>query len=184
MFWIEAQSATAIAVFVFGLTYVLAATVFCLARILSRRSVAQDLKAVVPVTLMTPLGVILGLLIAFLAARVWTNLEHANQYVGQEAGALRETVLLADALPPDVRTKVRQAVQRHLRLIESEEWPAMARGQATLQSIAVGLAEAMTELLSFAPTHERGRWRQQPNILGGLFDPNWRPTLSISVRRS
>jgi hypothetical protein len=161
MFWIEAQSTAVIALFVFGLTYVLAATVFCLATILSRRSVAQDLKAVVAVTLTTPLGVILGLLIVFLAARVWANLERANQYVGQEAGALRETVLLADALPPDVRTRVREAVQRHLRLIESEEWPAMASGQATLQSIAVGLAEAMTEVLSFAPTQANQRLAQE-----------------------
>jgi uncharacterized protein YacL len=115
MFWIEAQSAAVIALFVFSLIYVLAATVFCLAATLSRRSVARDLKAVVPTTL-TPLGVILGLLIAFLAARVWTNLDQAGHYVGQEAGALRETVLLADALPPEVRTRVRQAVRRHIHL--------------------------------------------------------------------
>jgi hypothetical protein len=160
MFWIEAQSAAVIALFVFSLIYVLAATVFCLAATLSRRSVARDLKAVVPTTL-TPLGVILGLLIAFLAARVWTNLDQAGHYVGQEAGALRETVLLADALPPEVRTRVRQAVRRHIHLIEAEEWPAMASGQATLQSIAVGLAEAMTEILSIVPAQANQRLAQE-----------------------
>ena len=59
MFWIEAQSAAVIALFVFSFISVLAATVFCLAATLSRRSVARDLKAVVPTTL-TPLGVILA----------------------------------------------------------------------------------------------------------------------------
>ena len=161
MFWIEAQSTAVIALFVFSLTYVLAATAFCLAAALSRRSVAQDLKVIVPATLATPLGVVLGLLIAFLASRVWTNLDRANEYVGREAGALRETVLLADALPPEVRTRVRQAIQRHLRFIESEEWPAMAKGQASLESIAVGLAEAMTEVLSFAPTQTNQRLAQE-----------------------
>ena len=99
MLWIEAQSALVIAVLVFGVCYLLTAAIFCLAAIFSRRAVAQDLKAVVPVTL-TPLGVILGLLIVFLASRVWMNFDRAGEYVGQEAGALRETILLAEFLPP------------------------------------------------------------------------------------
>jgi hypothetical protein len=164
MSWIEAQSTPLIVVLVFSLTYVLAGIVFCLAATLSRHSIAEDLKALVPATL-TPLAVILGLLIAFLASRVWTNVDRANEYVGREAGALRETVLLADALPPEVRTRVRQAVQRHLRLIETEEWPAMAGGHATLQSIAVGLAEAMTEVLSFAPTQANQRLAQERTLM-------------------
>ena len=57
--------------------------------------------------MLTPLAVILGLLIAFLASRVWSNLDRANAYVGQKASAIRESVLLADALQPDVRTAMR-----------------------------------------------------------------------------
>jgi hypothetical protein len=159
MLWIEAKSTVEIALFVFSIAYLVAAIVFCLAATLSRHSVAKDLKAIVPVSLTTPLGVILGLLIAFHASRVWTNLDHAIEYVGQEASALREAVLLAAALPPEVRTGVREAVQRHLRLIE-EEWPAMASEQATLQR-AVGLGEAMIEILSFAPTQTNQRLAQE-----------------------
>src|SRR5262245_56284015 len=55
MSWIEAQSTAVIALFMFSLVYVLAATVFGLAVTVSRRSVAQDLKAVAPVTLQ-PVG--------------------------------------------------------------------------------------------------------------------------------
>ena len=160
MVWIEAQSTFVIGVLVFGFCYLLATVILCVALMLSRRAVAQSLKAIAPTTL-TPLGVILGLLIGFLAARVWTNLDRANQYVGQEAGALRETILLTESLPADVRTGVRQAVQRHLDFIESEEWPAMASGRATLQSIAVELAEAMTALLSFAPVQSNQRLAQE-----------------------
>ena len=114
MFWIEAKSTVEIALFVFSIAYLAAAIIFCLVASLSRRSVAKDLKTIVPVSLTTPLGVILGLLIAFHASRVWTNLDHAIEYVGQEASALRETVLLAAALPPEVGTRVREAVERHL----------------------------------------------------------------------
>jgi Protein of unknown function (DUF4239) len=164
MVWIEAQPTPVIALLMFSFCYVLAATIFGLAAIFSRRKVAQDLKAVAPVTL-TPLGVILGLLIAFLAYRVWTNLDQATEYVGKEAGALREAVLLADALPPDVRTRVRQSIKRHIDLIESEEWPAMARRQATLRSMAVGLAEAMTALLSFTPVQPGQQLAQRRTLV-------------------
>ena len=82
MVWIEAQSAPVIALLLFGVCYGLAAAIFGLSAILSGRKVAQDLKAVSPVTL-TPLEVILGLLIAFLAYQVWGNLDRAREYVGR-----------------------------------------------------------------------------------------------------
>jgi hypothetical protein len=164
MLWIEAQSTFLICVLVLGFCYLLAAVIFCGALMLSQRPAASGLKGIAPVTL-TPLGVILGLLIGFLAARVWANLDRANQYVGQEAGALREVVLLAGSLPPDVQAGVRQAVQKHLHLVESEEWPAMAGGRATLHSVAVGLAEAMTALLAFNPEQSNQRLAQQRTLV-------------------
>jgi len=112
MIWIEGHSTFVIGVFIFGFCYLLATVILCVALMLSRRAVAQSLKPIAPVIL-TPLGVILGLLIGFLAARVLMNLDRANQYVGQEADALRETILLTDSLPADVRMGVRQAIQRH-----------------------------------------------------------------------
>ena len=159
MLWIEAQWTPVIALLVFGVCYMLTAAIVCLAPIFSRRAVAEAFIAIAPV--LTPLCIILGLLIGFLAARVWANLDRANQYVGQEAGALRETILLTDALPSDVRTGVRQAVKKHIDFIESKEWPAMASGSANLHSVAVGLAEAMTALLSFTPVQSNQQLAQQ-----------------------
>src|SRR2546423_1002929 len=49
MLWIEAQSTPVITLLVFGVCYMLAAAIFCSAAILSRRAVAQDLKAVVAI---------------------------------------------------------------------------------------------------------------------------------------
>jgi hypothetical protein len=163
MLWIEAQWTPVIALLVFGVCYVLMAAIFCLAAIFSRRAVGKDLKEIAPV--LTPLGIILGLLIGFQAAQVWTNLDRAGEYVGQEAGALREAVLLADFLPPEVRTSVRQAIRRHLHFVETEEWPAMARGQATLRSIAVGLADALTAVLSFTPVQANQQVAQERAVV-------------------
>jgi hypothetical protein len=68
MTWIETQPTFVIGIFVFGFCYLLATVILCVALMLSRRAVAQRLQTIAPVTL-TPLGVILGLLIGFLAAR-------------------------------------------------------------------------------------------------------------------
>ena len=164
MLWIEAQATPVIILLAFGVCYFVMAAIFSLAAFLSRRAVAQDFKAITPVTL-TPLGVVLGLLVVFLASRVWTNLDRAIEYVGQEAGALRQTVLLADSLPQEVRTNVRQAIQKHLHLMESEEWPAMARRQASLQSKAVGLVEALAAVLSFSPAQTNQHVAQQRAVV-------------------
>jgi hypothetical protein len=68
LLWIESQSTPVIALLVFGFCYAATAVIFVGAAILSSRGIAADLKATSPVTL-TPLAVVLGLLIAFLASR-------------------------------------------------------------------------------------------------------------------
>jgi hypothetical protein len=60
-------------------------------------------------------------IIAFLASRVWSNLDRANTYVAQEASAIRQSVLLSDALPEDTRMAVRTALRQHLRFIETDD---------------------------------------------------------------
>ena len=50
--------------------------------------------------------------------------------------------------------------------MESEEWPAMARQQASLQqSIAVDLREALTAVLSFAPTQANQQLAQERAVI-------------------
>jgi hypothetical protein len=146
--WIESQPLIVITLLVFGFCFALTIAIAGAASLMSGRPIAKQLKGVSPVTL-TPLAVILALLIAFLASRVWTNVDHAGEYVGREASSLREALLLADALPADVRLNVRAAVKRHLQFVIADDWPAMARVQASLQNRPAGLTEAITALLSF-----------------------------------
>ncbi len=160
IYWIEAQSTVGIAVIVLLLTYAFAAIVFGLATILSRRNFAEDLKTISPVTL-TPLAVILGLLFAFLAARVWENVGHAQEYVGRELSALSEAALLANSLPEDVRDRLRANIRQHIAFIESEDWPAMGRFEGSLRTEAVGLTSAIAMLLSFTPAQPQQQLAQQ-----------------------
>jgi len=127
--WIESQSISAIIWIVFALCYAFAGVVFGLAAALSRRHIAEQLKTISPVTL-TPLAVILGLLIVFLAARVWENVGRANEYIEQEAAALSRVILLANALPTEVRTKVRTAIIQHVDFVLAQDWPEMASVRA------------------------------------------------------
>jgi hypothetical protein len=110
---------------------------------LPRRSIAKALQQIRPGVL-APVGTILGILIAFLAVRVWTNLNHAQEQIGREVTALREVVMLANSLPEDVKARVRAAIGKHLEAVVSEDWPAMA--------------EARNKLALVPPRISRRRW--------------------------
>jgi hypothetical protein len=143
--WIESQSTSAIIGIVFSLCYAFAGVAFGFAAALSRRHIAEQLKMISPVTL-TPLAVILGLLIVFLAARVWENVGRANEYIGQEAAALSRVILLANALPTEVRSKVRTAIIQHVDFVLAQDWPEMAAVRANQRTEPVGLTNAMAAL--------------------------------------
>jgi hypothetical protein len=164
LLWLESQPTPVIALVVFALCYLLAAIVFIAAATISRRPIAGELKATTPVML-TPLAVIAGLLIAFLASRVWSNLDLANANVAQEASAIRQSILLADTLPDDARTAVRSAIKQYLQFVEADDWPAMAQGRATLRRVPPGLTDAMKALLSFVPTRPGQQVAQERAVI-------------------
>lgn len=76
--WIESRSAAGISVLAFGFWYLVAAVIFIAASFAAPWRIAGGIKAITPVML-TPLSMIAGLLIAFLAAHVWSNADHANE---------------------------------------------------------------------------------------------------------
>jgi hypothetical protein len=148
--WVESQDAPVIALLVFAFCYLLAAFMFVVGALISRFAIAHHVNATTP-AMLTPLGVITGLVIAFLAARVWANVDHAHVYVAQEASEIRQAVLLTEALPADVRAEVRSDIGRYLRFVETEDWPSMLRGRASLRNLPEGLPEALKTLLTFVP---------------------------------
>jgi hypothetical protein len=164
LLWIESQNTVVITLLGFGFCYALAAIIFGAAVVVSQRPIAVDLKATSPVML-TPLSVIAALLIAFLASRVWANLDHANTDIAREASALRESVLLADEMPGEVRTALRGAVKTYLQFVETEDWPAMAEGRASLRESPPGLADALVLILSFVPAEPGQQVAQQRAVV-------------------
>jgi hypothetical protein len=83
---------------IFASIYLIAAVVF-----FSATKLIRDRSRVVDPGILSPLGVVFGLLVVFTAAQVWADLERANSAVADEASALRDVVLLANSLQ---RTKI------------------------------------------------------------------------------
>ncbi len=145
--WVEDQPTLLVAVLVFGFCYLLAAVIFVASVFVLRLPGATGLHATSP-AMLSALGVVTGLVIAFVASHVWSNLTSAENYVIHEASAVRDTVLLAEVLPDEMRTKVRSGVKAYLHFIDTEDWSAMSKGHANLRRPPPGLTDAMNTVLA------------------------------------
>jgi len=151
MLWrLETQETLVIVLIVFAFCYLLAALLLVGLTVLSRSPMAGALQVTSP-AMLTPLAVLLGLVIAFLASRVWANVDRAQGYVVEEASGLRQAILMCAVLPSDTRDTVRKEFGNYLRFVDQVDWPAMLRGQEDIRQTPQGLPDALTILLSYVP---------------------------------
>src|SRR5262245_32570753 len=94
--WLHTLPALWMTILVFGFTYLVTAGIYAVITVLAVGERARSFKAVSH-GLLSPLGVIFGLFIAFTAAQVWTDNEKARAEVDREASALRSAAILATA---------------------------------------------------------------------------------------
>ena len=114
---------------------------------------ARAFKAISPGVL-PPLAIIFALLVAFLASQVWNDADRASAAVNRQASALRTVILLAGAFPGEPETRLRDLVRHYIQDAETQEWPAMARQDATLSIAPAPLAQALALTLALAPQGE------------------------------
>lgn len=162
--WIESQTTFLTALIVFSVCYAVAAALFGVTIKLSHRPVGDKLRTISHATL-TPLAVIFGLLVGFLAARIWDNAESAKRYVENEASALSEALLFAEALPPEITSKVHAAIKRHIRYVITREWQDMSSERATPRTRPEGLVDAIAALLAFKPSEPNQQYAEQRAII-------------------
>lgn len=149
--WLESQSVPVIVGMGYMLCFSLAAVIFIVGWLLSRTKFADDLSFITP-SLLTPLGVILGLLLVFLSSRVWTNVDRASTAASLEATAVQELQRVADELPPTVADSIRDGVRAYLKWVQQDDWPSMMSGNGLLRAKLPGLAEAMNALVDLNAT--------------------------------
>ncbi len=107
----------------------------------------QSLKDLSPVTL-TPLSVLLGFLVGFLALHVRGEWERAQTYVSQEAIAVREATLLSRSLDRTLGAAITADVKAHVARAPAE-WRRMSERPKDLGGPPTDLARALDRLIDY-----------------------------------
>ncbi len=149
--WIHNLSVSWLSLLVFGATFLVAGLIYLVVMALATGERARTFKAMSP-GMLPPLGILFGLLIAFVASQVWGAFDRANLAVHHEASALRAVVLLSGAFPPEPRAHLQALVGRHIQDAVTHEWPAMAAHHVSLHDVPAPLAEALNAALNLTPS--------------------------------
>ena len=153
--WLHELPLPWMALVVFGLTCGLAVLIYVLVAVFAVGERARSFKAVSP-GMLSPLGIIFGLFVAFTAAQAWSDNDRAGAAVDREASALKSVLLLATTFPGEPETRLRALIHRHIVESATQDWPAMARRAADLRMTPQPLAEALQLTLALKPDSSGG----------------------------
>ena len=124
--WLHNLPVAWMALVVFGGTYLVAWSIYAAVNLLAIGERARAFKAVSP-GILSPLGILFGLYIAFTAAQVWGDIDPAYAAVNREASALSSIVILAGSFPGEPEEGMRGLVRRYIETTITQEWPMMAQ---------------------------------------------------------
>ena len=159
--WLHGLPVFWMTILVFGFTYLVTAGIYAVIKVFAVGERARSFKTVTP-GLLSPLGVIFGLFIAFTAAQVWADGEKARAEIDREASALRGAAILATNFPEEFQVQLRELIRRYIAEVVAQEWPMMAQGTANLRTITPGaLTEALQATLALNPSHEGQKTAQR-----------------------
>jgi hypothetical protein len=164
--WLHNLPLPWMALVVFGFTYLLAAAIYAGVAALAVGERAKSFRAVSH-GILAPLGIIFGLFVAFTAAQVWSDSDHASAAVSREASALRAVTVLAGSFPGETETRLRGLVRDYIQHAANVEWPLMARHAASLNATPRPLADALALVLSIT-TSGPGQQTAQHEIATAL----------------
>jgi hypothetical protein len=150
MNWLLNLAVLPMTVMILIVTWVVTVIVYLLVTRLAVGDRGKSFKAISP-GMLPPLAVIFALLIGFLAAQVWSDADRASTVVNREASALRAAALLGAEFPAETEHRLRAHIRQHIQTAIREEWPAMARQDATLTIIPTALAQALKLALDLEP---------------------------------
>ena len=111
--WLFALPLLWMTLVIFAAAYLVAAGVYLVVVGLAVNGRASVFKAFSP-QMLTPLGVIFGLLVGFVAMQTWNDFDEAKVAVVTEASALKAVVLFDESLPEEQRTHLRTLINRHI----------------------------------------------------------------------
>jgi hypothetical protein len=165
--WIHALPLGWMTLLIFGGTFLSAAVIHLVVHALAIGDRARAFKGVSP-GLLPPLGMLFGLLIAFLAVQAWDDLDRAHAEVNREASALRAVVILSQSFPGEA-ARLRQLIRHHIHEAQTLEWPAMVHRRATITMHPVSLMQAVQTAIAL-PVQSEGQAAAQRAIVASLDD--------------
>ena len=145
--WFHGLPVSWMALLVFGFTYMLALAFHAGVGALARSGHAKSFKAVSP-GMLSPLGVLFGLFVAFTAAQVWGDNDRASAAVIHEASALRTALVFAASLPGEPEAKLHDLIKTYAHETATVEWPMMAHRTASFNVTPRPIQEALQLVLS------------------------------------
>jgi hypothetical protein len=92
--WLHSLPVWQMALVVFAITYLVAGGILVIVMALAKGEWSRVFKQV-SVGLLSPLGIIFGLMVVFSVGEVWSNIDRAKLAVDREASAIRMVELLA-----------------------------------------------------------------------------------------
>ena len=164
--WIHNLPIGWMALVIFAITYLVTGAILAITSALAKGERIRIFKGISP-ALLSPIGIVFGLMVVFLAAQVWGDVDRANAAVNREASAIRVVTLLARAFPGDPEARLRSLIRRHVEQSGAVEWPNMAEQSASLKVAAPALSEALQVALSLEPKNE-GQITAHREIVAGL----------------
>jgi hypothetical protein len=164
--WLHNLPVWQMALVVFALIYLAAGGILVIVMALAKGERSRVFKTV-SVGLLSPLGIIFGLMVVFSVGEVWSDLDRGRLAVDREVSAIRTVELLAATFPGEPEAQIRNLIRRHIDEAVSVEWPTMAKQSTSLRVAAPALSEAMHLALALAPKSE-GQIVAQRQIVVGL----------------
>jgi energy-converting hydrogenase Eha subunit C len=158
--WLHNLPVLWMSLLVFGFIYLVTAAIYVAVSVFAVGERARSFKAISP-GLLSPLGIIFALFVAFTASQVWTDTEKAKAEIDREASALRTVVILANAFPREAEAQLRGLIRRYIADAATQEWSMMANRTANLRAIPGVLAEALQATLALMPNSEGQKTAQR-----------------------
>ena len=176
--WLHNLPLSWMALVVFGFTFVVAAAIYAVVATMAVGKLSKSFK-LISAGILSPLGVIFGLFVAFTAAQVWSDNDRATASVSREASALRSVLVLSANFPDEPATRLQSLVRDYVQEAATVEWPMMAHQTATLHTTPRPLIEALQLVLSL-PTTSSGQQAAQHEIETALDARRQRIIVSLA----
>ncbi len=141
---------------------------------------AQSLEGVAP-PFINIIGVLFGLMLAFIANDTWSAHDRAMNAVYREADALRSIAALAEPLPDALRARLRGAVAGYAHA-SAQEWPQLAQRRENPQVTERG--NALLTLLATAEVAQAAGSNVQQLLLHKASDILNERELRVSLSKT